>query len=516
MLWSKQSTAATVIIGPILDSTGAEYTGAVISDISLSKNGATLTALASAASLTHIANGQYELVLTTGNTDTLGRAQFTCNKSTYQMPPLELMVIPATVFDALVTNTTNTTGGLPAATGAISSLAGAVSTYAGGAVASVTAGVTVTTNNDKTGYALSQAFPTNFSALSISGAGKAASTVASGDDADAATLLTRLTSARAGYLDNLNVGGAVASHADVLAINTSSSKHLILTTVGQYERPESGNTVYTVEVRTFSAADGSAVNADTTPTLAATGQTSGSLAANLGVATNPATGVYRWTYTVSSAATPEPIRFDASATISASTFTLSAYTQVVDEVSTTWTATDALHLTSIFNKLPAGNLLDAADTRTATGLGSANLDAQLNSIYTVAGLVQTKTDNLPSDPAGLAGLASAHGSGSWATATGFSTLDATGVRSAIGLAVANLDTQLGGIPAASVVELFATAVEAGVSVQAVLRVLAAFAAGKRSNCGTTNEQYDAIGSPGTARIVGNLDASGNGLPTVTP
>ena len=38
---------------------------------------------------------------------------------------------------------------------------------------------------------------------------------------------TRLTAARAGYLDNLNVGGAVASHADILAINQSASKHLL-------------------------------------------------------------------------------------------------------------------------------------------------------------------------------------------------------------------------------------------------------------------------------------------------
>ena len=39
-------------------------------------------------------------------------------------------------------------------------------------------------------------------------------------------------------------------------------------------------------------------------------------------------------------------------------------------------------------------------------------------------------------------LDSAHGAGSWATATGFSTLDAAGVRTAVGLSSANLDTQL--------------------------------------------------------------------------
>ena len=104
-MWAKQSTAATLIVGPILDSTGAEYTGAVIGDLSISKNGGTLTALAAAATLTHIANGQYTLVMTTGNLDTLGRAQITCNKSTYQMPPTGLVVVPAMVFDSLVLGT---------------------------------------------------------------------------------------------------------------------------------------------------------------------------------------------------------------------------------------------------------------------------------------------------------------------------------------------------------------------------------------------------------------------------
>ena len=104
-MWAKQSIAATLIVGPILDSTGAEYTSAVIGDLSISKNGGTLTALAAAATLTHIANGQYTLVMTTGNLDTLGRLQITCNKSTYQMPPVGLNIVPAVVFDSLVLGT---------------------------------------------------------------------------------------------------------------------------------------------------------------------------------------------------------------------------------------------------------------------------------------------------------------------------------------------------------------------------------------------------------------------------
>ncbi len=103
-MWCKQSTAATLIVGPILDSTGAEFTTAVASDLSISKNGGTLTAL-SGNSFTHIANGQYSVTLTTGNLDTLGRLQITCNKSTYQMPPVGLNVVPAMVFDSMVLGT---------------------------------------------------------------------------------------------------------------------------------------------------------------------------------------------------------------------------------------------------------------------------------------------------------------------------------------------------------------------------------------------------------------------------
>jgi hypothetical protein len=104
-MWAKQSTAATLIVGPILDSTGAEYASAVIGDLSISKNGGTLTALAAAATLTVIANGQYTLVMTTGNLDTLGRLQITCNKSTFQMPTVGLVVVPAMVFDSIVLGT---------------------------------------------------------------------------------------------------------------------------------------------------------------------------------------------------------------------------------------------------------------------------------------------------------------------------------------------------------------------------------------------------------------------------
>ena len=165
---AKQSTALTVVVGPILDSTGAEYASAVIGDLSISKNGGTLTAMASAATLTYIANGMYTLVTTTGNMDTLGAVQVTCNKATYQMPKMERNVVPASVYDAVVTNATNATGGLPTATAAITGLAGVISTYAGGAVASVTGSV---------GSISGVTFPSNFGSLGIEPTGEISTVV---------------------------------------------------------------------------------------------------------------------------------------------------------------------------------------------------------------------------------------------------------------------------------------------------------------------------------------------------
>ena len=227
----KQNTAATVVVGPVLDSAGAAVTTAVVGDFRLAKEGS--AAVLSGATVTHDANGYYLIALTTTNTNTVGRLAIYSNNTAQSMGTTRFMVLLASVYDALVTNATNTTGGLPAATGAISALAGAVSTYAGGdtagtttlltrlpsaislsagavtvgtnndksgysltagtglgnqtanitgnlsgsvgsvtgAVGSVTAAVTVGTNNDKTGYSLTQAFPSNFAALGINASG---------------------------------------------------------------------------------------------------------------------------------------------------------------------------------------------------------------------------------------------------------------------------------------------------------------------------------------------------------
>lgn len=102
----------TVTIGPCLDSAGAEYTGLVIGDLTITKNG-TSAAMAANATLTHTSNGFYDLVMIGNNADTLGKITIRCNKSTYQIPPAKYVVLTATAYDALVANGTiaSTTSG---------------------------------------------------------------------------------------------------------------------------------------------------------------------------------------------------------------------------------------------------------------------------------------------------------------------------------------------------------------------------------------------------------------------
>jgi hypothetical protein len=92
----RQSTAATRLVGPVLDSGGTAFTTAVIGDFSVTKNGTT-TAMASPATATHVHNGCYAIALTTGNTDTLGGLDISCNKSGYAMSVHRYQVVP---FDA--------------------------------------------------------------------------------------------------------------------------------------------------------------------------------------------------------------------------------------------------------------------------------------------------------------------------------------------------------------------------------------------------------------------------------
>lgn len=131
------------------------------------------------------------------------------------------------------------TGNLSGSVGSVSGAVGSVTGNVGGSVASVASAVTVGTNNDKSGYSLSSAgvqaiWDTLTSALTTVGSiGKrladnldatisSRSTYAGADTSGTTALLSRLTSVRAGYLDNLSAG-AVALQSTVSALPSAST-----------------------------------------------------------------------------------------------------------------------------------------------------------------------------------------------------------------------------------------------------------------------------------------------------
>ena len=93
--------ARTIVIGPILDSTGAAKTDEVVASVLASKNGGNPTALDGSATLTHKQTGYYLLALTTNDISALGCLEISLNSTTNTMPIVRLNVMTALSWDAL-------------------------------------------------------------------------------------------------------------------------------------------------------------------------------------------------------------------------------------------------------------------------------------------------------------------------------------------------------------------------------------------------------------------------------
>ena len=107
----KQSTAATIKIGPFVDSTDGvtAETGLTISqaDIRLSKNGGAFAQTNNATGATHDENGYYGVPLDTTDTNTLGRLRVAVNESGALPVWQDFMVVNANVYDSLIGGSDN-------------------------------------------------------------------------------------------------------------------------------------------------------------------------------------------------------------------------------------------------------------------------------------------------------------------------------------------------------------------------------------------------------------------------
>ena len=237
----KQSTAANIMV-LLVSSTDhvVGVTGATLT-ITASKDGAAFASIS--PTVTERGNGWYNMALTTAHTDTLG--DLALHISATGADPADILCsIVAGALDADVSSRlAPTTAGRTldvTATGAagidwanVENPTTAVNLSATNidvdqVVASVTAGVTVTTNNDKTGYALSAVAIDAIWDEALSGhttagtAGKALTDAGAVSDPWAITVPGAYGAGSAGYVLGTNLNATVGSRATQTSVDAVS------------------------------------------------------------------------------------------------------------------------------------------------------------------------------------------------------------------------------------------------------------------------------------------------------
>lgn len=321
-------------------------------------------------------------------------------------------------------------------------------------------------------------------------------------EADTALSDAGVTPTRTGYLDKLNITGNVAGSAEVTSIQNNTRVRLVVPDV--IERPDSGTQTYKIHLYIYDEI-GNMEAPDSAPTLTLVNQSGTDLSARLNSATGTlaATGHYTWTYTASVGDTLEQLLWEFTVVEGGATRVHGTDSVIVDTTAVDFTSADRTKLNAIETRLPS----DPADA---------------------------------SDLAGLLSALTSHGDSEWATATGFSTLSAADVREAIGIASANLDTQLGALATSTALASLVTTVGAagagltalpwnaawdaevqsecadalaalsidGKTLVQALQIIAAMVAGKASGAGTNTEVFKGLDGS-TTRVTVTADTSGN-------
>jgi hypothetical protein len=449
--WAKQSTAVSYVVGPILDSTGAEYAGAVIGDLSISKNGGTLTALASAATLTYVANGDYTLALTTGNMDTLGTVRIFCNKSTYQMPPLALMVLPATVYDALTTNATTAAGGL----GDIQRMAG-----------------TALTGRD-----------IGASVLLSSGTGTGQVTLTSGRvNADITHIAAAAVSTSTAQLgvNVVNFGGSAGTFASGRpAVNASYIGGVPVTATTSITFPS------TCTVATTTGAVGSVTGA--------VGSVTGLTAANLDVAVSSRMGAYTQPTGFLAATFPGTV----ASTTNITAGTLTTVTTATNVTMVNGLAAGVITATSIaadaITDAKVASDVTIASVTGAVGSVTGNVGGNVTgSVGSVVGAVGSVTGNVGGNVTGSVGSVATGGIAAASFAAG--AIDAAAIAADFGTEIANAVLAAGDIDSYSLEE--------------ALKIIGASVAGKLSGAATTTITIRSMDDTAN-RVTATVDSDGN-------
>ncbi len=492
MVIARQSTARIVMVGPILDAAGVVVTTAVVGDLKISKNGGVPAALNASATLTHRHTGHYSLSLTTSDLDTVGQAEVGIDSTTNAMPIKVITVIEEAIYDAFYA--ASATGLLPTN---VTQFGGTNGTFAAGRPevnTSHIAGAAVSTSTAQIGVNVVNAAGTAWGSGAITAASIAADAITAAKIAngaidaatfaagaiDAAAIATNAIDADALAADAVTEiwAGSTAPSAATIADavwDEDATAHQTQGTFGQAigDPVADTNTIYKAVVTDATGGtvgvDVVAVKGDTAAILADTGTDGVVVAASSksGYSLTATTGLGNQTAnitgnvsgsvgSVTAAVTVGSINANA---VDAAALAADAIAEIADGV---WDEDATGHQTqgtfgqAIGDPVADTNTIYKAVVTDATGatIGvdvvavkaeTASIQTDTNDIQArlpaalVSGRMDSSVGAMAADVVTSAALAA---SAVTEIQTGLSTLDAAGVRSAVGLASANLDTQL--------------------------------------------------------------------------
>ena len=206
---------------------------------------------------------------------------------------------------------------------------------------------------------------------------------------------TRLTATRAGYLDNL-AAGPVATSAEVSAINNSTLNKLVCATEAQI--PAAGSSTFTIDLLLYNSG-GTMEAPDATPTITAANELGTDRSVNVSSVTNLGVGQYRADYTVSDTHAVETIILTATYIEGGQTIVAKHVMSVVAIVTGGgFTSGDRSQLVAVYDKLPSKPYL--IGTNAADGdMDVGELDGDLTTLHADTSLLATA--------AGVAGVPAA-------------------------------------------------------------------------------------------------------------
>lgn len=470
-----------ISFGPFLDKTDGvtEETGLVSAldhastGIKLSKNGGALTIRhATVTATTYDAYGMYRVTLDTTDTNSLGTLRVAFNEAATCLPVWQdFMVLPANIYDSLVggsdlldvsvTQILGTAVSTPATAGVLdvnvknagntawasgAIVAGAIATgaitnakFAAGAI---DAAVIADGSIDNATFAAdvgSTAYATNKIALAADKAIANAALATAANLAIVDDFLDTEIAAIKAKTDNLPAAPAAVGDIPTAVANAAQVRTNLTTELGRIDAAISSRSTYaggdtagvtTLLSRIIGTLAAGTHNPQTGDSFAQIG------AAGAGLTALGDTRIANLDAAVSSRLAAAGYTAPPSAAANAS--------QVRTELTTELGRIDAAvssRLATVGYTAP----LDAAGVRAAIGMAGADLDTQLAALPTAAENADANWDEVLSGhlTVGTTGKALSD-----ASAAG-TPLDAAGVRAAVGLAAANLDTQLASIPAAA-------------------------------------------------------------------